>query len=73
MFFLLLLNREEIEKTAKSLGLATHRVIDAGYTEVPPNTLTFIGVGPGKVSYVTCTLFTKKKKFCFILIVSLHR
>jgi len=41
-----------IEKKAASEGLITERVIDAGLTEVPPGTVTCVGIGPARADEV---------------------
>jgi PTH2 family peptidyl-tRNA hydrolase len=37
---------EQIEKICLSMGLPVARVIDAGRTQIPENTVTVLGVGP---------------------------
>jgi PTH2 family peptidyl-tRNA hydrolase len=37
----------DLEKVAKSKGLESCVITDAGLTEIPPNTVTCIGIGPG--------------------------
>ena len=32
---------------SKSAGLITHLIKDAGHTEIPPGTITVVGLGPG--------------------------
>jgi PTH2 family peptidyl-tRNA hydrolase len=42
-------NEEELLQlweTAKQKGLIVSRVYDAGFTQVAPNTLTVLGIGP---------------------------
>ncbi len=45
-----------LEGKAKSAGLITSRIIDAGLTEIPPGTATCLGIGPsveGEVDRIT--------------------
>ena len=42
----------ELMIKAKSAGLITHMVKDAGHTEVPPGTITVLGIGPAPKSSI---------------------
>jgi PTH2 family peptidyl-tRNA hydrolase len=46
----------EVERQAKELELPCALIVDRGLTEVPPNTITCLGIGPapsGKVDKIT--------------------
>ena len=50
---------KEIHKKAKKLNLISYMVTDAGHTEIPPGTITIVGIGPGprkKIDKITGTL-----------------
>ena len=52
----------ELQQHAREIGLTSSLIIDAGLTEVPPSTVTCLGVGPASESEVdkitgNCTLF----------------
>lgn len=42
----------EIKSSAEAVRLVTSLITDAGMTEVPPNTVTCLGVGPGPADIV---------------------
>jgi len=49
----------ELEKEAKNLGLPCGLIIDRGLTEIPPNTVTCLGIGPApadRIGKLTDTL-----------------
>ncbi len=41
---------EHLERAARAKGIATVWVKDAGLTEVPPGTITVLGLGPARAS-----------------------
>ena len=46
----------DIERRARNAGLPVALIVDRGLTEIPPNTITCLGIGPGpdnKVDPVT--------------------
>jgi len=42
----------QVEKTAKGMGLLTSKISDAGYTEVPAGTVTCLAIGPDTESKI---------------------
>lgn len=49
-----------LEKLAKELALPCSLIVDKGLTEIPPDTITCLGIGPApveKIDKITGTLF----------------
>lgn len=42
----------EIERKARNTGLPVALIVDRGLTEIPPNTTTCLGIGPGPANKV---------------------
>jgi len=42
-----LVSLKQVHGRAKKSGLVCHMVTDAGHTEIPPGTVTVVGIGPG--------------------------
>jgi PTH2 family peptidyl-tRNA hydrolase len=42
-----LVSLKKVHSKAKKSGLLCHLVTDAGHTEIPPGTVTVVGIGPG--------------------------
>ena len=52
----------DLQQHAREIGLVTSLVTDAGLTEIPPGTITCLGIGPASESIIDrltgdCTLF----------------
>ena len=52
----------KLQQHARDVGLISSLIIDAGLTEVPPNTVTCLGIGPASESAIdtvtgNCSLF----------------